>query len=303
VFPAGIFRLILVLDEAPAPSLSIVEKLELKMNTQDRLSYRCISAQQAAELILGHRQGNLPALALFDTRDHISYERDHIAGAQFLCDANFSASMLQLPRSTPIVLYCFRGNASQTWAGMFADFRYTEVYSVDGGRDALAYALNQLPAVRVIGPEPSLALRSFLTAHGYSDSRLNETRDYGLSPLMRAAWRGETSLVNELIALGVDVNLRNSDGNTALWLACVANSETCVRALVAAGIDLDNRNDTGATTLMYCASSGKHAMLAILLELGADPLVKNFDDARAVDLCATLECLQLLRHTADLPAV
>ncbi|NSL54866.1 ankyrin repeat domain-containing protein [Uliginosibacterium sp. IMCC34675] len=265
--------------------------------------FQRISAQRAAELIQRHRQASPPTLALFDTRDRMSFDAGHIAGAQFLSDASFGQIMAGLPRSTPIMLYCFRGNASQTWAGMFADFRYTEVYSVDGGHDALAAALAQPAAPVPAGPpgELSASLRNFLSARGFTPEKLNEAREHGLTPLMHAAWRGEVALLRELIALGADVQCRNADGNTAVWLACVAASEEAVRALAEAGAQLDSRNDTGATALMYCASSAKPAMLALLLELGADPMVTNFDDARAVDLCASLECLNLLRHTADLP--
>lgn len=268
------------------------------MNTPAPQTWRRVPADEAATLILRHRQANLP-LALFDTRDRMSYERGHIAGAHFLSDAGFGAAMMGLPRSTPVVLYCFRGNASQTWAGMFADFRYSEVYSVDGGHDALAAALARLETAGQPRAALSAGLHAFLAANAYPDDDLDSAGEHGLTPLMRAAWRGELTLLQELVALGADVNRRNADGNNALWLACVANSADCVRALTQAGIALDNRNDTGATTLMYCASSGKHEMLALLLELGADPLLRNFDDARAVDLCATVECLRLLRHTAD----
>jgi ankyrin repeat protein len=63
----------------------------------------------------------------------------------------------------------------------------------------------------------------------------------------------------------------------------------------APGIALDNQNDAGATCLMYAASSGRAEMVGWLLAAGADPDLKNQDDARAVDLCATLRCLRLLR--------
>ncbi|WP_217423345.1 SagB family peptide dehydrogenase [Uliginosibacterium aquaticum] len=281
------------------PIMSTTEEASPEMSPR----FQRISAQRAAELIQRHRQASPPTLALFDTRDRMSFDAGHIAGAQFLSDASFGQIMAGLPRSTPIMLYCFRGNASQTWAGMFADFRYTEVYSVDGGHDALAAALAQPAAPVPAGPpgELSASLRNFLSARGFTPEKLNEAREHGLTPLMHAAWRGEVALLRELIALGADVQCRNADGNTAVWLACVAASEEAVRALAEAGAQLDSRNDTGATALMYCASSAKPAMLALLLELGADPMVTNFDDARAVDLCASLECLNLLRHTADLP--
>jgi rhodanese-related sulfurtransferase len=262
-----------------------------------------IPAHEAAALIQRHRRGAPPELALFDSRDRASFEREAIPGALFLSDANFGEIISGLPRSTPVVIYCFRGNASQTWAGMFADFRYAEVYSVDGGYDALAAALAAPPLADWPAPsaEAGPVLRNFLCARGFNPARLDEAREHGLTPLMHAAWRGEAGLVRELLALGAHVDLRNADGNTALWLACVGGNPDCVSLLAEAGVPMDSRNDTGATALMYCASSGKHEMLALLLELGADPLVKNFDDARAVDLCATVACLRLLRHTADLP--
>lgn len=273
------------------------------MSQSGSLRFQCLPALEAAALIQRHRRGCPPELALFDSRDRASFEREHIPGALFLSDANFGGIVAGLPRSTPVVIYCFRGHASQTWAGMFADFRYTEVYSVEGGYDALAAALAApVPeAGAASSVAPGLALRNFLLARGFDPARLDETREHGLTPLMHAAWRGEAALLGELLTLGARVDLRNVDGNTALWLACVGGNAACVRLLVAAGVPLDSRNDAGATALMYCASSGKHDMLALLLELGADPLVRNGDDARAVDLCATVECLRLLRHTADLP--
>lgn len=265
-------------------------------------SFIRIPAPRAAELIRKHRRGDSAELAIFDSRDRTSFERAHIEGARFLSDANFGQIISTLPRSTPVLIYCFRGNASQTWAGMFADFRFGEVYSVDGGYDALAAALaapESAPEARAKGP--GAALHNFLVASGFSGTAIEEVGEHGLTPLMHAAWRGETDHLRELLALGASPLPRNVDGNTALWLACVSGKCECVRALAEAGVPLDSRNDTGATALMYCASSGKADMLALLLSLGADPLVKNFDDARAVDLCATLECLKLLRHTADLP--
>ncbi|MEN3111932.1 ankyrin repeat domain-containing protein [Uliginosibacterium paludis] len=265
-------------------------------------SFIRIPAPRAAAMLREHRRGESAELALFDSRDRTSFDRGHIEGARFLSDANFGEIISTLPRSTPVLIYCFRGNASQTWAGMFADFRFGEVYSVDGGYDALAAALT-LPET---APFPSTkstsqALGSFLAARGFSGSDIDAAGEHGLTPLMHAAWRGEEALLRELLSLGASPLSRNADGNTALWLACVGANGACVRALAEAGVLLDSRNDTGATALMYCASSGKADMLALLLSLGADPLVRNFDDARAVDLCSTLDCLKLLRHTADLP--
>lgn len=262
--------------------------------------FRRIDAAQAADLISRHRSGRLPALALFDSRDAASYARGHIDGAEHLGEAVFGDLLRKVSRATPVIVYCYHGNASQTWAERFSDFRYAEVYSVDGGYAPLAGVLDRMALGSdrcVLPPDASPALRDLVEGRGFDPMDLDRPVEHGLTPLMRAALDGDAACVNELLAAGADVSCRNADGNNALWLACVGGSTDAVRALAGAGIDLDNRNDTGATTLMYCASSGKHAMLALLLDLGADPMQRTDDDYLAADLASTAECLKLLRHT------
>jgi uncharacterized protein len=256
------------------------------------IGFRRIDAVTAADLIRRHHQGGVPELAIFDVRDPASFQRGHVEGARNLADAGFGTAVKRLPRSTPVLIYCYHGNASQTWGGMFADFRYPEVYSVDGGYEPLAAALAG-PGPAAAAPSPALA--GMLAEHGCKADDLNAPGAQGLTPLMRAALLGRVDLVEELLALGVDVTRRNGDGNNALWLACVARDDAVAVRLAVAGIDLDNQNDAGATCLMYAASSGRAEMVAWLLAAGADPDLKNQDDARAVDLCATLPCLKLLR--------
>jgi ankyrin repeat protein len=90
--------------------------------------------------------------------------------------------------------------------------------------------------------------------------------------------------------------LRNADGNTALWLACVSNDASVVQRLLDTGIDVDSRNDTGATALMYAASTGKERLVELLLRSGADPSLCNQDDFTAAELASTWACLSLLRR-------
>jgi len=264
-------------------------------------NFRRLPASDAADLIHRHRQGILGALGLFDVRDRATFERAHINGAEHLTEADVPSALQSLSKATPVLIYCYHGHASQIYAQMFADFRFGEVYSVDGGFDALAGALSgrdDKPATPLHGDlSLSAELLLFLTAYGFDLDDLNAPRVHGLTPLMRAALLGRVELIDELLRLDVAVDLRNADGNNALWLGCVSNDPAVVRRLVDAGINLDNRNDLGATCLMYAASSGKPAMVELLLQAGADPLVRNFDDAKAVDLAATRECLALLRHT------
>lgn len=257
-------------------------------------AFQRISPAHAADHIRRLRAGIQP-LALFDTRDEQSFSKSHIKGADHLTEHDFGDVVATLPKNIPVMIYCYHGNASQVYAGMFSDFRFSEVYSVDGGYEALAPVLPDPPR---LNHASSLALARFIDEFHFDRENLDSPWDHALTPLMRAALLGEDGLAAELLAHGVNIHLRNTDGNNALWLACVSGNGVLVQRLIDAGIDLDNRNLTGATALMYTASSGKHDMMKILLDHGADPFIRTDDDFMAVELAATPECLQLLRHTA-----
>lgn len=261
------------------------------MALAERIPYQCLSAVEAAALLRAE-----PELKLFDVRDLHSYQQEHLDGAMHLSEDRVPLWLGRLPKDKPVLIYCYHGNASKTFAQMFGDFRFARVYSVDGGYRPLATALTEAAAP---GGAPSAELAAFLADWQYPADDLEARGQHGLTPLMRAALQGRRELVRELLALGADVQARNDDGNTALWLGCVSRDTALVQDLIEAGIELDNRNDAGSTALMYTASSDRPELLKILLDAGADPQVRNFDDLRAVELAASRACLKLLRHTAD----
>ena len=260
-----------------------------------RTAFQRISPKHASDLILRARAGIKP-LAVFDSRDAVSYQKSHIMGTDHLTERDFGEVIANLPKSVPVMIYCYHGNASQVYASMFADFQYNEVYSVDGGYEALAPALSEIPK---LNSQSSEALIEFIAEHHFDAEDLNSPWHHALTPLMRASLYGNEHLVDELLALGVNIHMRNLDGNNALWLACVSGKAVIVKRLLEAGVDVDNRNVTGATTLMYTASSGKHELTTLLLDNGADPFIRNDDDYLAIELAASEECLKLLRHTAS----
>ena len=264
------------------------------MTPAERTPYQCLCAAEAAVLIRAE-----PDIRLFDVRDLHSYQQEHLDGAMHLTEDRVPLWLGRLPKHTPVLIYCYHGNASKTFAQMFSDFRFARVYSADGGYRPLANALAAPePAAQAPGHDFSEALAAFLAAWDYAPGNLDTPGLHGLTPLMRAALQGQREIVRELLNLGVDIHARNDDGNTALWLACVSRDADIVRDLIATGIELDNRNDAGSTALMYTASSDRPELLELLLEAGADPQVRNFDDMRAVELAASRACLKLLRHTA-----
>lgn len=109
-----------------------------------------------------------------------------------------------------------------------------------------------------------------------------------------------------IISLTEDVNIRNSDGNSVLYLACMAKQESVVKALLEKGGDIFSSNKdnmsplrialrdggivqdwiitsktikatdgSGNTCLHYAAEWQYEKAIEALVEKGADPLAKN----------------------------
>lgn len=106
------------------------------MTISQSRSFQCLPACEAAALI---RSASKPTI--FDVRDIKDYQQGHIADAAHLAENRLMAWFGRLEKDQPILIYCYKGHASQTFAQMFADFRFTRVFSVDGGYDSLVAAL------------------------------------------------------------------------------------------------------------------------------------------------------------------
>jgi len=255
-----------------------------------------------------------PDALVLDARAERDRATGYLAGSRVLDRDSGDQLLMGSSRRRPVLIYCYHGNASQTWAGMFADFGFKEVVDLVGGWTALgpagfpgARTLDDLrgalqpaaPATAVKPVDPWLA--DWLRAEGFDAEDPSRPARHGNTPLMHAAWRGAHHAVDALLAHGVPLDAVNNDGNNALWLACVNGEPGLIRALVAKGVPMDHLNLTGATALMYAASAGKPGVVATLLELGANPAVESQDGFTALDMCASLECLQLLRPKRNRP--
>jgi rhodanese-related sulfurtransferase len=257
-------------------------------------SFTRIDAERALTYMFESIEAERP-YALFDVREREAYDKAHMPGAELLAQQDVSAWTERIPREQPVLVYCYHGNMSQALAKMFADHGFVEVYSIDGGFHDLLHAFARARKQSQLAESMSTALRAFFKANGFPSGGLDVTIDNATTPLMRAARLGDLALVRELAALGAKLELRNADGNTALWLACFSNDAAVVKSLIDAGANLDNQNDNGATCLMYAASSGKHELVALLLGAGANAELLSLDDFRAVELASTVECLTLLK--------
>ena len=91
-------------------------------------------------------------------------------------------------------------------------------------------------------------------------------------------------LVEDLVAAGANVNIKDALGRTPLHRACRASAGACVQMLVDGGADVNSRSAKGWTPLMYAARWGAVQATAVLLKAGADTSVADHSGANAVVL-------------------
>jgi rhodanese-related sulfurtransferase len=263
-----------------------------------------LTAQDAVAWLAAH-----PDALLLDAREERHHAQGNLNGSVRLDGRNHERLLMREAKERPVFIYCYHGNASQTYAEMFTDFGFDQVCDLIGGWEAWHQAGGQGPvaagqvqgstsgSTSAQGAAASQAvpemLQRWLTEHGLSDP--HTPGKHGNTPLMQAAWRGETAIVEALLAQGVSLTAVNGDGNNALWLGCVSNDPALVIMLARAGVPIDHLNATGATCLMYASSSSKPDIVRVLLAMGANPHIQTQDDYTAMDMAASLECLQLLR--------
>ena len=119
-----------------------------------------------------------------------------------------------------------------------------------------------------------------------------------------AASQGLTQKVLELVKKGVDVNIPDQEGRTALMLAAFDGHTQIVRFLLDNKAYVDTRDGMGRTALMYAASGPNPETVQLLLERRADPNLVDQDEKFTALMFAAAEGQTrvveiLLKHGAD----
>jgi len=91
----------------------------------------------------------------------------------------------------------------------------------------------------------------------------------GATALHWAAHWDLAAMADALVEDGADVNATNDFGVTPLWLACLNGSEAVVEALLAAGADANSALPSGETVLMTASRTGSAAAVRLLIGHGA----------------------------------
>lgn len=129
-------------------------------------------------------------------------------------------------------------------------------------------------------------------------------RDWdGLTALIPAASAGHLDICEFLLKEGIDVNASDKDGITALMEASIMGQKKVVELLLKKGADVNAAANSEVTALWLAASEGKTDVMKILLEKGADASNTRVDGLTAL-MTASVggheEAINmLLEHGAD----
>jgi ankyrin repeat protein len=90
-------------------------------------------------------------------------------------------------------------------------------------------------------------------------------------PLIEAVKSGDAARLRALLRPGVDVNLAQGDGATALHWAAHRNDVTAAVLLIRAGANVNAANDLGATPIWLASVNASAPMIARLVKSAANP--------------------------------
>jgi len=104
---------------------------------------------------------------------------------------------------------------------------------------------------------------------------VNKADKFDNIPLCLACKKGFLEIVQELLKIdGINVNIVNREGDTALYIACKSIrpnfKEVLKELLKRADIDINKANDRGETQLYLACCSNRLTVAKLLLENGAD---------------------------------
>lgn len=127
--------------------------------------------------------------------------------------------------------------------------------------------------------------------------------DDPLSDLVRAARDGYDKQVIDLLQRGININVRNVRGNTALVVAAYAGSGKIVDILLSAGANVNLPDSNGWTPLMCAIITGRDEIALALLQKGANVNARSASGDTVLTLAAIRSSLkiidELVRKGAD----
>ena len=113
--------------------------------------------------------------------------------------------------------------------------------------------------------------------------------------------QSDDQLLAELIEAGADINVRGSDGSTALVAAVSKRERRFALFLIDAGANLDLANNFGDTALHWAASTQDLVLIEALVAAGANPRVRNSRGLYPFELAPVGSAAQLALFEQEAP--
>jgi uncharacterized protein len=130
-----------------------------------------------------------------------------------------------------------------------------------------------------------------------------------ISEFLAAAASGDTAKVAECLDQGIDVNVADEHGQTALMLASDQGHVDTVKLLLRHGASPNLQNEVGGTALMMASFNGHLKIITELLKAGVDVNAKSTNGYTALIVASAMRneiAIQivnlLLDHKADINA-
>jgi len=96
--------------------------------------------------------------------------------------------------------------------------------------------------------------------------------------------KNDIGSVDHLLRKGADVNIKDAEGRTPLYLASYLGEKDIVHLLVTNGAHTEDKNSERETTALMIACSNRHIeVVKILLAAGARVAIKDKNGATALD--------------------
>ncbi|MBI3583277.1 MAG: ankyrin repeat domain-containing protein [Nitrospinae bacterium] len=121
---------------------------------------------------------------------------------------------------------------------------------------------------------------------------------------IEAAKRNDVSAIEALLQKGVDINTKDTDGNTALIWASRNGQKACIQKLVEKGATIDEKNGIGETALIIASRSGYKDIVELLIKNAADVNLKTNDGNTAFTFASYnghVEVVDILKKSGVVP--
>lgn len=100
-------------------------------------------------------------------------------------------------------------------------------------------------------------------------SRLDASDKYGMTPLLQAAVNGCEAVMDQLLALGANIESKDNHGFTQLIRSSAKGGESAIRLLLEKGANIEARCNKGYTSLYWAVTYNYASVAQLLLTKGA----------------------------------